>query len=97
MTVQRTSRHGLTNRITSDNAKTFKNANKKTGKMLKDVEVQGYITQRNIVWKFILERAPWFGGFYERMVQAVKQQLRKILCNSIVLRGKEDTRTTYGI
>ena len=62
-------RRGLPYRITSDNAKTFKNANKEIGKLLKSAEVQEYSAQRNIVWKFILERAPWFGGFYERMLQ----------------------------
>ena len=75
-------RRGLPYRITSDNAKTFKNANKEIGKLLKSAEVQEYSAQRNIIWKFILERAPWFGGFYERMVQAVKKPLRKILGNS---------------
>jgi hypothetical protein len=32
-----------------------------------------------ITWKFILEKAPWCGGYYERMVKLVKQSLRKVL------------------
>jgi hypothetical protein len=32
-----------------------------------------------ITWKFILEKAPWWGGYYERMVKLVKQSLRKVL------------------
>ena len=85
-------RRGLPNRITSGNAKTFKKANKEIWRILKDAEVQGYITQRNIVWKFILERAPWFGRFCERMVQMVKQPLRKILGNATLncVKLKED-------
>ena len=66
----------------SDNAKPFKDANKEIVKLFKSAEVQEYVAQNNIVWKFILERVPWFGGFYELMVQAVKQPLRKILGNA---------------
>ena len=37
-----------------------------------------------IDWKFILAVSPWWGGFYERMVQTVKRSLRKILRRSSV-------------
>ncbi|XP_069189907.1 uncharacterized protein [Procambarus clarkii] len=30
-------------------------------------------------WKFILPRAPWHGGFYERMIGTVKRSLQKTL------------------
>ena len=30
-------------------------------------------------WEFILEKAPWWGGFYERMVQLVKRCLLKVV------------------
>ena len=33
-------------------------------------------------WKFNLERAPWWGGFFERMVGCVKRCLRKVLGNA---------------
>ena len=35
-----------------------------------------------IEWKFNLERAPWWGGFFERMVGCVKRCLRKVLGNA---------------
>lgn len=35
-----------------------------------------------IEWKFNLERAPWWGGFFERMVASVKDCLRKTLGNT---------------
>ena len=35
-----------------------------------------------IHWHFILEKAPWNGGFYEKMVQNVKRNLCKSLKNS---------------
>ncbi|GIY84035.1 reverse transcriptase [Caerostris extrusa] len=36
---------------------------------------------RRVTWKFIIERAPWWGGFYERLV---KDPLRKILGRAIL-------------
>ena len=31
----------------------------------------------SIKWVFNLEKAPWWGGFFERMVQSVKRCLKK--------------------
>ncbi|GFY34967.1 integrase catalytic domain-containing protein [Trichonephila clavipes] len=36
-------------------------------------------TDEGIHWKLIVERAPWWGGFYERLVKTIKDPLRKIL------------------
>ena len=38
-----------------------------------------FAEKAGITWKFILEKAPWWGGYYERMVKLVKQGVRKIL------------------
>ncbi|GFR29422.1 transposable element Tcb2 transposase [Trichonephila clavata] len=32
-----------------------------------------------ITWKFIVELAPWWGGFYERLMRSFKEPLRKII------------------
>ena len=37
-----------------------------------------------IKWQFIVEAAPWWGGFWERLLQTVKQSLRSILFKSTV-------------
>ncbi|XP_069195602.1 uncharacterized protein [Procambarus clarkii] len=42
-------------------------------------KVRTALTQRQCYWKFIPPRAPWHGGFYERMVGTVKRSLRKTL------------------
>ena len=36
----------------------------------------------NIKWRYIVEKSPWWGGFYERMVRSVKRCLRKVLRNA---------------
>ncbi|GFV12674.1 integrase catalytic domain-containing protein [Trichonephila clavipes] len=44
-----------------------------------------YITaDEGIHWKFIVERAPWWGGFYERLVKTIKDPLRKILGRALL-------------
>ena len=35
-----------------------------------------------IKWQFILERSPWWGGFYERLVGVVKNSLKKSVFTS---------------
>lgn len=65
--------------ITSDNAKTFKRANKDLAQLFKARKPQDFAANRGITWNFFLEKAPWWGGYYERMIQLVKRRLRKIL------------------
>ena len=38
-----------------------------------------FLVKHDINWTFILEKSPWWGGFYERMVRVVKDSLRKTL------------------
>jgi hypothetical protein len=74
-----TSRRGMPLTVISDNAKTFKRA-------------AGILSsKRSIRWKFITERAPWHGGFWERLVQSVKVPLRKALHRKII--GFEELQT----
>ena len=72
-------RRGTPASITSDNAKTFKRANKDLAQLFKARKAQDFAANRGITWNFILEKAPWWGGYYERMIQLVKRSLRKIL------------------
>ena len=32
-----------------------------------------YLTNQRTSWKFIVAKAPWWGGFWERMVRSVKR------------------------
>ena len=61
-------RRGEPHQIISDNASTFQAA----AKLLQ------------IRWDFIPPYSPWMGGFYERLVRAVKTPLRKVLGQSLV-------------
>ena len=62
-------RRGTPASITSDNAKTFKRANKDLTQLFRDKKTQNFTANQGINWNFILEKAPWWEGYYERMVQ----------------------------
>jgi len=59
-------RRGLCAAVYSDNALTFK-------------RVAADFAPRGVKWNFIPEKAPWMGGFYERLVGTVKRSLKKAL------------------
>jgi len=58
-------RRGLATRLISDNAKTFKSAAKEVKSIGHSPEVQHFLANKGIVWDFIVEKAPWHGGFWE--------------------------------
>ena len=62
-----------------DNGKTFKAAAKTIQKVLNQAEVQQFIAGIGLEWCFNLEKVPWWGGVFERMVKSVKKCLRKTI------------------
>ena len=47
--------------------------------MFKGPEIRNFITSKNIEWRYIVEKSPWWEGFYERIVRSIKRCLKKIL------------------
>lgn len=45
-------------------------------------EVQDYCSGLRIQWKFIVERAPWWGGWWERVIRTTKDVLKRALGRS---------------
>lgn len=92
------SRRGLCSTIWSDNAKTFKCADRQIRKLYKsqtsdsdqpwnDIdqdELQAKLASKGIKWKFIVERSPWCGGWWERLIRNVKEPLRKVLGKALL-------------
>lgn len=75
-------RRGKPTHIYSDNGKYFKRANKdltKIWEILNNKKLLEYYGNEGISWQFIVERASWWGGFYERLVGSTKVVLKKIL------------------
>lgn len=80
-------RRGWCHTVFSDNQLTFKKADRiirlslanfsKTN--LQEEDVNRFFVENNIKWKFITERSPHRGAFYERMNRSLKEPLRKVL------------------
>ena len=79
------SRRGMCSTIYTDNALTFKKANKEINQSLDlftNKKFKNYLNHHRIKWNYIVERAPWWGGFYERLMKTIKIPLRKVLKQS---------------
>ena len=44
-----------------------------------DKKLTDFFSNQGIQWKFIVELAPWMGGFYERLVGLTKRALQKTI------------------
>ena len=74
--------------ILSDNAQTFKCAEKDLQILLSHFEsplIQTTLRQRRIRFLYIPARSPHWGGVYERMIGLMKSILKKVLGRSLVL------------
>ena len=78
------SQRGCPQHIVTDNAKTFKGANKLLQNLFKDEEVKKFLVMKRIEWRNILSKANWYGGVYERLIKSVKRGLKKTLRNAKV-------------
>ena len=78
------SRRGLPATIQSDNAKTFQSSSKEIRKIARSPEVWRYLTDNRITWNFIVEKAPWWGGYWERLVRSIKSPIKKVIGRSTV-------------
>ena len=79
------SRHGKSKEIISDNALQFKHGSEKSeifdqlrGQLVTHNDVKIYVANEGIKWKFIVELAPWMGGFYERLIGLLRKAIGKV-------------------
>ena len=84
-------RKGTPVRIVSDNAKTFKATSRLLHEILSADEVTDLLVSKRITWRFNLDRSPWWGGAFERMVGSVKRCLRKALGNARLTQDEMNT------
>ncbi|XP_071043089.1 uncharacterized protein [Parasteatoda tepidariorum] len=80
-------RKGVPHTIYTDNATTFHAANKELSILwdnLTSSTVQQYYAQTGIKWKFIVARAAWWGGWWERLIGLTKRCLRKSLGRTLL-------------
>lgn len=75
-------RRGLPSVLYSDNATTFKGAER---------QLRAYFGPHSPEWKFIVPKSPWWGGWWERLIRSVKGALKKSLGTSCLSRAELET------
>lgn len=53
--------------------------------------MQQHLAKKGVSWKFIVEKAPWHGGFWERLIKSVKRCLKKSIGRAML--SFEELRT----
>ena len=77
-------RKSLPKLMISDNATTFVAASNHMKTLMESTAVQETLGGMGIEWRFIPQRAPWYGGWWERLVGMTKVALKKVLGRSYV-------------
>ena len=73
------SRRSLPRLMLSDNATTYLTAAEELQKLVSSAALMENLCRRGVEWRFIPKRAPWFGGFWERLIALTKAALKKVL------------------
>ena len=69
-------RRGIPLMFLSDNGKTFKAASRFIKAVFKEDIVQNQLSGWGVEWTFNVEKAPWWGGAFERLVRSTKKCLK---------------------
>ena len=77
-------RRSLPQLVISDNASTYMSAAKELNELLQSPTLKSALMHKGTTWRFIPKRAPWHGGFWERLVGMVKMSLKKTLGRAFV-------------
>ena len=85
------SRKSLPRKMISDNASTFLAAAEDIQKLLQSDTLKETLERQNVTWEFIPKRAPWYGGFWERMIGLTKQAVKKTLGRAYISREQLET------
>ena len=75
-------RRSLPRLVLSDNASTFLSAAEELTALFSSPSLMNTLARSGVEWKFIPKRAPWFGGFWERLIGMTKMVLKKVLGRS---------------
>ena len=85
------SRKSVPHTMISDNVSTFLAAAEELEKLMTSETLKEALEGQNVSWHFIPKRAPWYGGFWERMIGLTKQALKKTLGRAFVTLNQLET------
>ena len=63
----------------SDNGSIYMSAAEELRLLMEKTEVKEELGRRGVTWQFIPKRAPWYCGFWERLVGLTKTTIKKVL------------------
>ena len=63
----------------SDNASTYLAAANELNDLFRSPSLSNALSKKGVTWRFIPKRAPWYGGFWERLIGLTKSSLKKVL------------------
>ena len=63
----------------SDNGSTYLSAVEELHSLMQFPEVKEELSKKGVSWRFIPKRAPWYGGFWERLIRLTKTAIKKVL------------------
>ena len=72
-------RRSLPRIMISDNGSTYLSASEELRSLMASPTVKKELGRRSVSWRFIPKRAPWFGGFWERLIGLSKLAIKKVL------------------
>ena len=73
------SKYGPPQLFYSDNAKTFQCVSRELPLVLNNPKLHKYLHDREITWKFYVQKAPWMGGFIEKVVGLFKCSVSRVV------------------
>lgn len=88
---------GVPEYVNSDCAKTFKRAYKELDSIYKSARVRKYFEQKRIKWSFYTERAPWMGGYIERLNSIFKSVCKKTYSKAVLSFDEFRTMVSYAM
>ncbi len=74
----------------SDNCSTFVSSAQFLCKLHKDKRMKAVLNKK-CEWRFIPSPAPWFGGFWERLITLTEASIKKVLGKAFVIFDKMHT------
>jgi hypothetical protein len=77
-------RRGRPKIIYSDNGTTFRAASKWLKKVQNDEQLNNFLSERSVQWRFNLSLAPWWGGQYKRLIGLFKRVFYKSIGNGML-------------
>ena len=72
-------RKSVPQQMISDNASTYLSAAEELTELFQSQSLKESLSKQGVNWQFIPKRAPWYGGFWERLIGLTKTTLKKVL------------------